>query len=115
MVHDKKTKALGNALGSASVRHADVVARAIMRLGGTPSWTFEPFSFDDSLAGIFQRQLEKEETARRLHRETAVLAPDPSLRTEFEQLAREEESHIRTVKEILKRLEEKPQGAGGAG
>ena len=107
MVSDREVRDMVNKLGVASVRHADVVARAITRFKGKPVWALEPFALDDGLSAIFQRQLEKEETARRLHLHIAALMRDDRSRTEFESISREEESHIAIVKDILKRLSEK--------
>ncbi len=110
MIRDKEIRNLVNALGTASVKHADVVTRAINHYGGSPVWSFEPFPGDDKLVTIFKKQLEKEETALELHRQSALMVTDPTLKSDFEELAREEESHIKTVKEVLKRLEERGEG-----
>jgi rubrerythrin len=43
MIPDEATRKLASELGSASIKHADIVANAIIRLGGKPDWSFEPF------------------------------------------------------------------------
>jgi rubrerythrin len=91
-------------LGSASVPHADTVARIITKLGGTPEWAFDPFPDTDDLVRTFERQLEKEKIAYDLHLQSSRLAPDPEMRDSFARLAKEEQSHIRTVLNILTRL-----------
>lgn len=88
-------------LGTASVRHADTVAKAITGLGGVPDWSFEPFPDDPDPLEIFQGQLEKERLASELHRQSADLAPDTSLRNKFLKLAKEEQSHVHAVERIL--------------
>src|SRR5512134_2893411 len=103
MVSDEEVRKLVNTLGAASVQHADLVAAAISRLGGTPNWAFEPWSFD-GLVGLFETQLDRETAARRLHAEAAGLVDVGSLRAEFLEMAAEEESHIKMVKEIIARL-----------
>ena len=110
VLRDAETKELALQLGSASIKHADVVANTIQQLGGTPDWSFEPFPEDTDLVRIFQTQLEKEKLARRLHRQSAGLVPG-SLRDQLAELAGEEESHIKIVEDILSRL---PTGDGAS-
>ena len=43
MIKEQETRKLVNELGRASVKHADVVANAIIKLGGHPEWSFEFF------------------------------------------------------------------------
>ena len=104
MIPDEATRKLASELGSASIKHADVVANAIIRLGGKPDWSFEPFPAKVDLVDIFQTQLGKEKTALELHRQSAYLVADSALREKFEDIAKEEESHIKMVQDILERL-----------
>ena len=106
MVKNADTRKLVSELGSASIRHADVVANTIIRLGGKPSWSFDSFPSQVDLVNIFQTQLEKEKTARDLHKQSAYMVSVSELRDKFAEIAREEESHIKTVEKIIKRLEE---------
>ncbi len=104
MIPDETTRKLASELGSASIKHADIVANAIIRLGGKPDWSFEPFPEKVDLVSIFQTQLGKEKTALELHRQNAYLVTDSALREKFEDIAKEEESHIKMVQSILARL-----------
>ena len=106
MVKNADTRKLVSELGSASIRHADVVANTIIRLGGKPSWSFDSFPSQVDLVNIFQTQLEKEKTARDLHKQSAYMVSVSELRDKFAEIAREEESHIKTVEKIIIRLEE---------
>jgi rubrerythrin len=101
---DEETRRLVHGLGEASIRHADVVADAIKELGGKPDWSFEPFPEHMDTVSIFKIQLQKEKMALMLHQETARLVRSRVLREKFKAIAGEEESHIRTVEEILDRL-----------
>ena len=103
-IQDHETKQLAQSLGTASIGHADTVAHAITRLGGTPHWSFGSFPAEMDLKKIFQGQLEKEKLALKLHRQIVGLITDSSLRDKFSGLAKEEESHIITVEKILARL-----------
>lgn len=106
MIPDETTRKLVSELGSASIKHADVVASAIIRLGGKPNWSFEPFPAEVDLVSIFQTQLSKEKTALGLHRQSAYLVADSALKEKFEDIAKEEESHIEVVQSILERLKD---------
>lgn len=106
MVKNADTRKLVNKLGSASIKHADVVANVIIRLGGKPGWSFDAFPSQVDLVDIFQTQLDKEKTARDLHKQSAYMVSVSELRNKFAEIAREEESHIKIVENILKRLTE---------
>lgn len=104
MIRDESARQEALQLGSASVQHADTVAKAIAKLGGTPQWSFEPFPDEADMRKIFEKQLEKERLAYELHRQSSNLAPDTTLRDTFTKLAKEEQAHIQTVQSILARL-----------
>lgn len=106
-IDDKETKEMAIRLGEDSVRHADVVAKAIEELGEKPVWSFDPFSESAGLIPIFQIQLDKEKQALNLHTEAANSVLNPMLRDRFNQLAEEEKGHIKLVETILSRLGEK--------
>lgn len=114
MVRDAETREMINELSSVSIKHADIVAEAITRLGGKPNWSFEAFPSQVNLVDVFQKQLKKEETARDLHRQSAHLVSvgdfkdKLELRNKFEKIASEEESHIKIVENILERLTKPP-------
>jgi bacterioferritin len=103
-IQDYETKQLAQSLGIASIGHADTVAHAITKLGGTPHWSFGSFPAEMDLKKIFQAQLEKEKLALKLHQQMVGLITDSSMRDKFIGLAKDEESHIKTVGEILARL-----------
>ncbi len=103
-IKDEEIRKLTLELGSASIRHADVVANTISQLGGEPDWSMELYPEDMDTVKIFQTQLEKEKLALQLHRESADLVPSSSLRGELSALAMEEEQHIKIVNHILSRL-----------
>ena len=100
-IHDEEIKQQVMALGIASTKHADVVSRAITKLGGTPEWSFEFVDRDTDLLDIFTKQLEKEQLALKLHQQAASTIQDDSLGQEFTALAEEEKMHIKTVERII--------------
>jgi bacterioferritin (cytochrome b1) len=104
VIHDNETKQLAVSLGTASIGHADIVAHAITKLGGTPHWSFGAFPARMDLTKIFQGQLEKEKLALKLHQQIIGLTTDSSLREKFIGMSKEEESHVKTVEKILLRL-----------
>jgi len=103
-IRDEETRKLVLELGSASIRHADVVANTITQLGGEPDWSMELYPDEMDTVEIFQTQLEKEKLALKLHSESADLVPSSSLQVKLSTLAREEEQHIQIVNRILSRL-----------
>ena len=103
-IQDKETKQLAQSLGTASIGHADTVAHAITKLGGTPHWSFGSFPAEMDLKKIFKAQLEKEKLALKLHQQVVGMITDFSIRDEFIGLPKEEELHIKTVEKILARL-----------
>jgi bacterioferritin len=103
-IQDQETKQLAQSLGTASIAHADTVAKAITKLGGNPHWSFGSFPAEMDLKKIFEGQLEKEKLALKLHQQIVGMLTDYSIRNDFIELPKEEESHIRTVEEILTRL-----------
>ena len=103
-IEDVEIRKLALQLGSASVHHADTVAKAISRLGGTPRWSFEPFPEEPDIIEIFRVQLEKEQTAERLHHQCVALVDDPSLSQRLKEIAEEEHFHVRIVNDILAKL-----------
>jgi bacterioferritin (cytochrome b1) len=74
------------------------------QLGGRPRWTLGPFPREKDLNKIFQEQLEKEKLALKLHQQIVVLTTDSSLRSQFIEMSKEEELHIKTVQKILDKL-----------
>ena len=104
VIKDYETKQLAQSLGTASIGHADVVAHAIIRLGGTPHWSFGSFPAEMGLTKIFQGQLEKEKLALNLHQQIIGQIMDSSIRDKLIGLPKEEELHIKTVEKILTRL-----------
>lgn len=83
---------------------ADTVSRAITKLGGRPNWTLGPFPREKDLRKIFQAQLEKEKLALKLHQQIVGLTTDSSLRSQFIEMTKEEELHVKTVEKIISRL-----------
>jgi bacterioferritin len=104
-IRDEAVRKLAVGLGNASVDHANVVAKAITKLGGKPVWAFGEFPRGKNTSEIFKTQLEKEKQALRLHLQSAGLVTDTSLKDDFHKLAKEEETHIKTVENILAMLE----------
>lgn len=100
-VRDHKARQEAVELGGASVHHADTVAKAISKLGGTPEWSFESFPDNLDIPTIFRQQLEKEKLALELHQRVSRLASDASMRDTFGRLAKEERNHILIVENIL--------------
>jgi rubrerythrin len=56
------------------------------------------------LKKIFEGQLDKEKLALKLHQQIVGMITDYSVRKDFIELPKEEESHIKTVEKILTRL-----------
>jgi rubrerythrin len=104
MIKDKETQDLTNALGIASMRHADVASKALAQLGGNPRWSFEGLAGELDLKSVFDKQLEKEILALNMHRQCAGLTQDRTLKTEFLTMAEEEKAHIKTVEKIIGNL-----------
>ena len=98
---DEEIKRQVIGLGVASTKHADVVSQSIIKLGGTPEWSFEFVDRDTDLLDIFTRQLEKERLALELHQQAASILQEDSMGQEFTQLAEEEKMHIKTVQGII--------------
>jgi bacterioferritin len=111
-IKDEETRNLANNLGEASIGHADTVANTIIKLGGSPRWSFKPLPYNPDVIKIFEIQLEKEKQALQLHRHSAGLVLDSSLRDNFNKLAKEEEQHVKAVEKILSRLGRNLQAAG---
>ena len=103
-IQDQETKQLAQSLGTASIGHADMVANAIIKLGGIPRWSFGSFPIEMDLKRIFRMQLEKEKLALKLHQQIIGMITDFSIRDEFIGLPKEEELHIKIVEKILTRL-----------
>jgi len=103
-IRDEAVRKLALGLGSASVDHANIVAKAITKLGGKPVWSFGAFPHGKDTSEIFKIQLEKEKLALKLHQQSAELIMNASLKDDFNKLAKEEESHIKTVENILSKL-----------
>ena len=101
LIQDGEIQRLIRGLGIASIRHADVVSRTIVQLGGTPEWSFDFEEPGIDVRRIFEIQLEKEKQALELHDQAVNLIEDISLKEEFSQLAQEEKQHIQTVEKIL--------------
>jgi len=103
-IEDEKTREMALTLGNASIKHADTVANAINTLGGNPEWAFESLPIGKDLVDLFEKQLDKEKLALKLHQESASLIQDRALKLKFEKLAKDEEWHIKVVNDILLRL-----------
>jgi bacterioferritin (cytochrome b1) len=91
-------------LGLDSVRHADVVANTISKLGGVPPFPrFQPLPEFLDLKDFFKKQLDLEHFALDLHSRAARVVGEhwaPSLL----QLAEDERWHIKVVEDIISRL-----------
>jgi rubrerythrin len=105
-IKDAEIKELVVSLGIASIKHADKVASAINKLGGEARWSFEGLPDEEDLVKIFRTQLGKENLALELHRKSASLVNDFSLRRQFEEIADEEKVHIDIVNNIITKLEQ---------
>jgi bacterioferritin (cytochrome b1) len=105
-IRDEKLRDLVTGLGTASIKHANVIADTITRMGGKPVWSFDNYPGGDNLVDVFKRQLEKEKLALQLHQESANLVDDITSFNHFKQLAEDEKKHIVTVNEILSSLQQ---------
>jgi bacterioferritin (cytochrome b1) len=106
MIRDKKTRELVNYLGTASIKHANVIADAIAELGGKPVWSFDDFPAGENLEEIFKQQLAKENLALELHQQCVKLADEISIINHFKKIAEEEKKHIIIVNQITSNLEQ---------
>ncbi len=104
-IRDEGLKKLAQALGTASIKHADTVANAIKKLGGKAEWSFEAIPDEDDLVKVFRKQLEKEREALRVYTLVAGMALDRDIKEKLKVLAEEEKGHISTVERILTTLE----------
>jgi bacterioferritin len=104
IIQDDEIKQLTQSLGIASIGHADTVARTIIKLGGTPHWSFASFPDEINLITIFEVQFDKETFALKLHQQVVALVTDSSTRDKFIGMVQDEEAHIKTVEQILERL-----------
>jgi bacterioferritin (cytochrome b1) len=111
MLPDEESRRIIQVLGEDSTRHADIVARAMRDLGGTPLFpSLEPLP-DLSVREVLQRQLEYERLALMLHTEAAGLVGD-EWREHLQRIAEQERWHIEGMEMVLKRLGEKVAGEG---
>ncbi len=83
--------------GTASIGHANTVAKAITRLGGTPHWSFGAFPVEMDLKKIFDGQLEKEKLALKLHQQIVGMITDYSIRNDLS-------NYLKKKNRILERL-----------
>jgi rubrerythrin len=104
-IKDDKIKKLAQELGTASVAHADIVASAIKKLGGSAEWAFEQLPEEEDLLKIFQVQLEKEQGAYKICIQLAGLAGDSQISQQLKGIAKDELYHIKLAEEIISELE----------
>ena len=103
-IKDEKIRELAIELGSGSIKHANTVADLVKSCGGEPVWSVEPFPEKLGIKQIFSEQLEKEKQAMEMHKKNACLVDDEEMKNKLEELAREENNHIKTVNKILSML-----------
>lgn len=104
MIPDKELSMKVDRLGLDSVRHADVVANAISKLGGVPPFPhFEPLPEPLDLKDFFRKQLELEHLALDLHTRAAGILGEQSAQS-LQRLAEDERWHIKVVEDIISRL-----------
>ncbi len=106
-IKDEYARNLFISLGEASIHHADVVSGAIRSLGGDPDFTFELLPEQMGIMEILETQLELENQALALHTESSKLTSDGLLKAKLVALASDEESHIKSVNEIMSILSSK--------
>ncbi|GAI12775.1 unnamed protein product, partial [marine sediment metagenome] len=104
IITDEKTREMALILGNVAIKHADIVARTISSLGGSPEWAFELAPVGKDIVEIFQTQLDKEKLALQLHQDSASLIRNRNLRLKFDQLASDHEWHIQIINNILEEL-----------
>jgi len=104
MMPEKELSVKVEQLGLDSVRHADVVAATISKLGGVPPFPrFEPLPEILDVKWFFQKQLELEHTALDLHRRASEIVGE-ELAPSLQRLAADERWHIKVVEDIISRL-----------
>jgi rubrerythrin len=100
-IKDDKIKKLAQELGTASVAHADIVASAIKKLGGSAEWAFEQLPEEEDLLKIFQVHL----GAYKICIQLAGLAGDSQISQQLKGIAKDELYHIKLAEEIISELE----------
>ncbi len=104
MIPEKELSVKVEQLGLDSVRHADVVANTISKLGGVPPFPrFEPLPELLDLKDFFRKQLDLEHLALDLHTRAAGILGEQSGQS-LQQLAEDERRHIKVVEDIISRL-----------
>ena len=105
MMPDEELASKVEALGRHSIRHADMVSKTISALGEVaPFPILEALPEPLDLRVFFLTQLELEKLALMLHTEASE-GVTGDLASPLLQMADQEREHIKTVEEILSRLE----------
>jgi bacterioferritin len=103
-IQDEEIKNLVLKLGSDSMGHADIVANAVIKLGGKPVWSFESLAERFDHLDVFQTQLEREKFAKQSYEKCASMVMDNSLYARFNELAKQEAEHVHIVEKVLSKL-----------
>jgi bacterioferritin (cytochrome b1) len=104
MIPGKELSVKVEQLGLDSVRHADVVAHTISKLGGVPPFPrFELLPELLDLKDLFRKQLELEHLALDLHTRAAGILGEQSAQP-LQRLAEDERRHIKVVEDIISSL-----------
>jgi hypothetical protein len=103
-IKDEYTNVLLIALATASLKHADMVARAFVLLEEDPSSDRQTNEATPNLIEFFREQMGKEQLAMKLDQQIAGLVKDENLQFEFSCMAEEECTLARMVKIIISNL-----------
>ena len=100
-VKDKEAADMFEELGLMEIRHADLLARRIMELGGKPVWDFALLHDITELKDLFLRHLDYEKRAIDFYGRLLEQVDDET-KIMLRGIRGEEETHLSKLQEIVK-------------
>ncbi len=99
---DKAIRETVDAMASASLVRAGRIAAVLSRLGEYPVWTFDAVADEMELNDLFLRYKGLEDRSTKVQKRCAELTQDQGLRSEFLQLAAENQERLRALERIAR-------------